>query len=555
MGSGMQSFASDNASAFNPDADRQKKLRSLSQSQLSDLSNFSNEGDTGEDLQKEPLNGGNLSKSIQVPQDAGEPSALSTERVQRAPAFQEASPLLPTEERAGNLLTGEEGRYGPLTEGDRSVSLKNLFGSVPKPDFGQNADAFSPQDPGTAFRDVQQAKTAYGYANTADQAAGGNVRGAAMDYLGELYKQLFPGSRGEVGGSSLSDAIRSGAGSTGEGAAGAAYPAADAAYTALHYGNTAADLSSDLPFGASVNADSMTPLVDSGASLADTAGTTGGTAASTAADTGASTAVGTSVGAATGIVGLYSLMEGLYRMLGAGGEGPTSNNQWADLGFSLIPAVGDVLKEATKGAWTPSEAWRTYGQRLASTLGNENHSLKNLLYAAQNAKTRGDLTQAANMFQHDIAGEGSNPGEGYIGGYTLGDNATNGAPQIGGLPGAGGSKHEYGITANFDQPVGATNRLLQALYDQLPEGAASPLDQHAFDWSMTQPEYGAYQGDIEQALNDPNLSGYRPDQYSIYLDQNPQANLRPELQQLFRNAMTAENTRRYQAAQPAPDHY
>ena len=46
---------------------------------------------------------------------AGEPSQLATERVQRAPASQESSPLLAPEERLGNVLTGEEGQYGPLT--------------------------------------------------------------------------------------------------------------------------------------------------------------------------------------------------------------------------------------------------------------------------------------------------------------------------------------------------------------------------------------------------------------------------------------------------------
>lgn len=500
-------FASDNLGAFSTDTQqdaRKQKLAQYSRATLSDLSRFANEpDDTADSLESAPLNSGNLSKNNSIDTGAGEPSQIATERVQRAPSLQEASPLLSTNERAGNVLTGEEGAYGPLTSQQRGVSLKDFFGPSSAATFGQNADAFAPQDPGTAYRNVQQAKGAYGYANQADQATGGNVRDAASDSITALYKQLFPSSRGETGGTSLSDTVRSGAGAgAGEGAAGVGYGAGQSLISP-------ADQAAGYYYGASIAPDALPALAETGA---ETGAAAGAEAGAGAAGDAASTAAGTSLGAASGIVGLYSLATGLYRMLAAEGEGPTSGNQWADLGFSLIPVLGDVLKEFTKGAWTPSKDWTNFGGRLGVTLNNENRGLQNLLYAVTNAKNRGDLTQAAQMFRHEIGGEGPNPGTGYVGGYSLAPNAENGAPQIGGLPGASGKRHEWGIEANFDNPVGATNQLLAALYSQLPEGQAAPLSEAAFNAAVSDPEYAQYVDAYNQIMGGatPDVSAYRP---------------------------------------------
>src|SRR5262245_61940665 len=107
-------------SAFSPDAQptdadaqRKRKLNALGPSLRSLFHDNDEQQDTA-DLQTEPLYGGQLSKSAQIEASgAGEPSALSTERVQRAPSMEQTSPLLGPGERFDNLIgeaeRGEEG--------------------------------------------------------------------------------------------------------------------------------------------------------------------------------------------------------------------------------------------------------------------------------------------------------------------------------------------------------------------------------------------------------------------------------------------------------------
>jgi hypothetical protein len=122
--------AADNAFALNEatgvttgDETRQRKLKSLGS-----LRGLFNEPTAPEDTltPSQPLYGGEISKDTGT-SEGNEPSALATERVGRAPAMQEASPLLGPEQRLGNLSTGEEGHYGPLNEEQRTVSLKDFF--------------------------------------------------------------------------------------------------------------------------------------------------------------------------------------------------------------------------------------------------------------------------------------------------------------------------------------------------------------------------------------------------------------------------------------------
>lgn len=123
-------MAADNAFALNEatgvttgDESRQRKLKALGS-----LRGLFNEPSAPEDTLSpgQPLYGGEISKDTGT-SEGNEPSALATERVGRAPAMQEASPLLGPEQRLGNIATGEEGHYGPLGEVQRTVSLKDFF--------------------------------------------------------------------------------------------------------------------------------------------------------------------------------------------------------------------------------------------------------------------------------------------------------------------------------------------------------------------------------------------------------------------------------------------
>src|SRR5262245_15346076 len=112
-----------NAPTLTLDSDfqRQKKLAGLGS--LGSL--FANSGTDNSDLQQQPLYGGDTTKS--AAESAEEPSQIDVQRIQRAPQTQEATPLLSPEQRAGNILTGEEGSYGPLSGQQREVSLKQFF--------------------------------------------------------------------------------------------------------------------------------------------------------------------------------------------------------------------------------------------------------------------------------------------------------------------------------------------------------------------------------------------------------------------------------------------
>lgn len=151
------------------DTARRKKISALG---LQGLSQYANEPDA-ESLSEKPLYGGSLSKSASVSTEADEPSQLATERVQRAPASQNAAPLLPPEERLGNVVTGEEGTYGPLTGEQRRVSLKDFFGSGAQQPRGEEPG--QPAGGGEQSRNVggagAPAAQALNVAKTGNQAA------------------------------------------------------------------------------------------------------------------------------------------------------------------------------------------------------------------------------------------------------------------------------------------------------------------------------------------------------------------------------------------------
>jgi len=143
-------FSLDTATESASETSRRKRLDLYG---LQGLAKYANDpAQSASDLQEQPLYGGELSKSPSVSAEAGEPSQLATERVERAPMSQEASPLLAPEERLGNVLTGEEGSYGPLTGEQRSVSLKDFFGPARGGQGGGAADG------GGVSRDVGSAE-------------------------------------------------------------------------------------------------------------------------------------------------------------------------------------------------------------------------------------------------------------------------------------------------------------------------------------------------------------------------------------------------------------
>lgn len=210
-------FSIDAAPESDSEASRRKKLSLYG---LQGLGRYANDQQSA-DLQEQPLYGGELSKSSQVSPEAGEPSQLATERVERAPATQESSPLLPPAERLGNVLTGEAGQYGPLTGEQRSVSLKDFFrssgGSQNEAAQGGHQDGVE-QDVGGAdngppagLTELGYAKTGLSAANMLDKATGSKVN----NYL----KQLF-----QTGGAAGGAAYPSGLSFGGVEATGAQFP-------------------------------------------------------------------------------------------------------------------------------------------------------------------------------------------------------------------------------------------------------------------------------------------------------------------------------------------
>jgi hypothetical protein len=545
-------YSSDTSSAFSADQDeRTRKLNRFANGgatpSLAGLSNFANDEESSGDLQKEPLYGGNLSKTLSTADSASaEPSALATERVQRAPSMEEASPLLNPAERVGNLLTGEEGRYGPLTQGERGVSLKDFFGNIPRPSVGQDTSVFAPEGPEPGIENVQKAKQAYGYADKADQATGGNVRSSLQD----LYHYLFPGERGETGGVSLSDAVRSGAGAGGSAAGYGAFQIPAGVLNGTSGGSLAAEGANYTPF--ILNAADYGAAAGGSAAGAGAGASTGAAEGSTAAST-AGAAGGTALGAASVASAAYSLMKLAYQ-LGLGGEGPSSGNQWMDLAMGFLGPVGDAVGAFARPAFTPSHDWMDFGGEVGRTLNHEGTQLQNLVYALQHAKTQGDVTQAADLFRTAIDSGGSG-----VGGYQLAD-PFNGAPQIGALPGATGKRHEWGIEADFGAPVEATNAALRELFAALPAGVATPLGQASFNARMTDPEYTQYGTEYNNAMNaagpsnDWNSTQGRTPQAA--LDLISASTLSPRLQDLMRTAVQQSLAERYwNAWYNSPEYY
>ena len=236
----------------------------------------------------------------------------------------------------------------------------------------------------------------------------------------------------------------------------------------------------------------------SSASAADAA--LGGTTDAAGAATGS--ALGSALGTYGGVTAVYDLAK-LGFELGLGSEGPSSNNQYLDAVMGLLGPVGDIIGLSARGAFTPSESWITYPQRLRQTLGLENRELNSLLTELGNAQNRGDITQDAQLFANAIGSQ--------VGGYgiTTGDQ---GQPVLGALPGATGKRHEGNVTADFSPEVDALNQLMAAMYASAPAGQATPLSQNAFNWGATEGQYGQVNDFTQQMIagGAPDISGLPP---------------------------------------------
>src|SRR5262249_45900606 len=168
------------------DAARRKKLTQALGPNLRGLAQFAN--DAEENLSTPARNGGEINNSLSIPTDVGEPSEISTERVQRVPLAENSSPLLSPEEPIGNLATGEEGTYntgsyGPLSGQQRSLSLMSLFNQKPS-QRSSNAS----ESGGSTSNDVGGAGT------TENIQTGQKALGAASPFVKYLSKYLSTGS-------------------------------------------------------------------------------------------------------------------------------------------------------------------------------------------------------------------------------------------------------------------------------------------------------------------------------------------------------------------------
>lgn len=209
---------------------------------------------------------------------------------------------------------------------------------------------------------------------------------------------------------------------------------------------------------------------------------------------------GSLLGAYGGMSAAYDLMK-LAMKLGAGiNEGPTTGNMWGDMGLSLLGGpVGDAAKALVGRLLEPSSAWQSFGEKVGQTLQGTSSAINTLVPWLGKAQTRGDISQYLDLFRQLVeTGAG-------VGGYQLGKGTPGGAPQVGLLPGAFGSKHEGGITADFGPVTTALNDYISKLYDVLPEGGpGTQLSYQNFATGMDPATYDKFMLIANDAISFPD---------------------------------------------------
>jgi hypothetical protein len=176
--------------------------------------------------------------------------------------------------------------------------------------------------------------------------------------------------------------------------------------------------------------------------------------------------------------------------------GETTGNQWGDMAVGLLGGpVADPLKGLIGSFTGPSNAWQQFGGKLSGTLYGESSAINTLLPWLGKAQTQGDIGQSLDMFRQLVeTGAG-------VGGYQLGKPTDLGAPQIGALPGATGTRHEGGLTADFGPVTTAMNNYIAALYAALPPGGPSgTMTYESFAAGMSPDELGNFTRLAQQGM-------------------------------------------------------
>lgn len=168
--------------AFGPDSGndsqqpglRQQKMRALLGGKAS-LGSLFNEANDTSDLSKSSLNGGETSSPLATPGLGAEPatpSLLASERVERAPSFAGATPLLTGDQQAGaelgeasrgevGVIGGGAGRQG-LSTADRNRALMSFF----RPQQSGQESSAQPSDAAKAISAGGRAASASGKARS-----------------------------------------------------------------------------------------------------------------------------------------------------------------------------------------------------------------------------------------------------------------------------------------------------------------------------------------------------------------------------------------------------
>ena len=174
--------------AFGPDSNDKLSQSDVRRRQLSSvlgrggLSALFASNDDPNDLSKEPQNEGDTSSPIATPgfgknEEPGAPSLLATERVQRAPNFLAATPLLGAEQRAGaafgEAARGEEGVLGggPGRQGLSTAARNHALMSFFRPDAAPQQSS-EPAGPSDTSKAIGSAKSAVGAGSRASRLFG-----------------------------------------------------------------------------------------------------------------------------------------------------------------------------------------------------------------------------------------------------------------------------------------------------------------------------------------------------------------------------------------------
>lgn len=128
--------------------------------------------------------------------------------------------------------------------------------------------------------------------------------------------------------------------------------------------------------------------------------------------------------------------------------------------------LGGGLSEGIVEALAPtSQSWRAFGGNLAGTLEGSGLGLGTFANALPYVESQAGLADLIGAYERQMQNRG-------IGGYGEGNDPFN----IANVPGAGGSAHEWGQTADFGPQVNLLQQAVTGLRGALPEtGGSDPM--------------------------------------------------------------------------------